>query len=52
MNPLPDRVVLLSLVITVCLCFALAAWTVRLHPSEAPLQWRAPSRGAPAGALL
>lgn len=41
MNPLPDRVVIVALIACVGLCFALAFWTVRLHPSaEPPLQWR------------
>jgi hypothetical protein len=41
MTPLPDRVVIVALVAAVGLCFALAFWTVRLHPSGAPpLQWR------------
>ena len=40
MSPLPDRVVVLGLLATVGLCFALAFWTVRLHPAEPPLQWR------------
>lgn len=44
MTPLPDRVVLLGLVITVGLCFALAFWTARLAPPpEGPLLWRQPS---------
>ena len=40
MTPLPDRVVVLALLVTIGVCFALAFWTVRLHPSEPPLQWR------------
>jgi len=41
MNPLPDRVVILSLAITVLLCFAIAAWTARLHtPPSDTLLWR------------
>ncbi|MFN9692800.1 MAG: hypothetical protein ACK52U_00320 [Synechococcaceae cyanobacterium] len=41
MNPLPDRVVIVSLAITVLLCFAVALWTARLTPStEEPLLWR------------
>lgn len=45
MNPLPDRVVLIGLVATIALCFALVFWTVRLQPRRVPpLQWRdAPS---------
>jgi hypothetical protein len=41
MNPLPDRVVLLALLTTIALCFALVFWTARLQPRpEPPLQWR------------
>jgi hypothetical protein len=37
-EPLPDRVVILGLLATLMLCFALVFWTVRLAPG--PLQWR------------
>jgi hypothetical protein len=48
MNPLPDRVVILSLTITVLICFAIALWTARLAPStESPLLWR--TSPAPSG---
>jgi hypothetical protein len=41
MNPLPDRVVLVALLTTIALCFALVFWTVRLQPRlEPPMQWR------------
>jgi energy-converting hydrogenase Eha subunit F len=41
MNPLPDRVVILGLLITLGLCFALVFWSVRLNPRPEPaLQWR------------
>jgi hypothetical protein len=41
MNPLPDRTVILALLVTVGLCFALVFWFVRLQPQpEPPLQWR------------
>jgi energy-converting hydrogenase Eha subunit F len=41
MNPLPDRVVILGLLITLGLCFALVFWSVKLNPRPEPqLQWR------------
>ncbi|EDY37530.1 hypothetical protein CPCC7001_409 [Cyanobium sp. PCC 7001] len=45
MTPLPDRVVIVALLATVGLCFALVFWTVKLHPrQELPMQWKdAPS---------
>ena len=58
MNPLPDRVVILSLTITILMCFAIAAWTARLNPPSADtLLWRSvpsqPSRpGSAAPAAL
>jgi hypothetical protein len=41
-EPLPDRVVILGLLATLMLCFALVFWTVRLAPGpgSSPLQWR------------
>lgn len=46
MNPLPDRVMIVGLIATIGLCFALAFWTARLAPSpEGPLHWR---QGPPA----
>lgn len=49
MTPLPDRVVVLGLVITVALCFALVFWSVKLNPRPEPqLQWRE-RPAAPAG---
>jgi hypothetical protein len=51
MTPLPDRTVILGLLATVVLCFALVFWTVRSHPGPGgqPLLWRnaAPDRTAP-----
>lgn len=41
MNSLPDRVVIVGLVATLGLVFALVFWFVRLQPAkELPLQWR------------
>ena len=41
MNPLPDRLVILGLLITLGLCFALIFWSVKLNPRPEPqLQWR------------
>jgi hypothetical protein len=41
MTPLPDRVVIVGLLITIGLCFAMAFWYARLHPPLAPpLLWR------------
>jgi len=41
MTPLSDRVVIVALIATVALVFALVFWTVRLQPSpDPPLQWR------------
>jgi hypothetical protein len=41
MNPLPDRVVIVGLVATLGLVFALVFWFVKLHPAnDLPLQWR------------
>jgi len=55
MNPLPDRTVIIGMVATLGLVFALVFWFVRLNPSQPPeLQWRdsPPSRPAPAQPLL
>ena len=41
MNPLPDRTVLIGLLATLGVVFALVFWFVRLAPpTEPPLQWR------------
>ncbi|MFM7361545.1 MAG: hypothetical protein ACKO6F_11630 [Cyanobium sp.] len=41
MTPLSDRAVVVALIATVGVVFALIFWTARLAPSpEAPLQWR------------
>jgi hypothetical protein len=47
MNPLPDRTVVVVVLTTIALCFALVFWTVRLNPRlEPPMQWRdAPAAG-------
>ena len=52
MTPLPDRTVILGMLITLGLVFALVFWFVRLSPSQTPpLQWRdtapAPAPAAP-----
>jgi hypothetical protein len=51
-NPLPDRTVLIGLLATLGLVFALVFWCVRLAPpAEPPLQWRQsppPAKAAPA----
>ena len=41
-EPLPDRIVILGLLVTLMLCFALVFWSVRLAPGagQSPLQWR------------
>lgn len=44
MTPLPDRQVVLALVATVLLCFALAFWASRPGVApEPPIQWRGSS---------
>ena len=41
LNPLPDRTVLIGLLTTLGLVFALVFWSVRLAPPvDPPLQWR------------
>lgn len=54
MTPLPDRVVIVGLIATVALVFALIFWSVRLHPGgDPPLQWReSPPQLRPGEALL
>jgi hypothetical protein len=53
MTPLSDRVVILGLIITVGLCFALAFWAARLGPGpEPPLQWRQAPQERPAAPLI
>ena len=48
MNPLPDRTVIVGLLATLGLCFAVVFWFVRLNPSsDGQMLWReAPSRPA------
>lgn len=47
-GPLPDRVVIVGLISTLGLVFALIFWTVRLSPpGDGPLLWRQPG-GVPA----
>ena len=41
MNPLPDRTVVVGILATLGLVFALVFWFVRLHPAQPdPLLWR------------
>lgn len=41
MSPWPDRVVIVGLLVTMGLSFALVFWFVRLHPAAPPpLEWR------------
>ena len=41
MNPLPDRTVIVAMLATLGVVFALVFWFVRLSPPQAPsLQWR------------
>jgi hypothetical protein len=48
MNPLPDRTVIVGLLATLGLCFAVVFWFVRLNPSsDGQMLWReGPSRPA------
>ena len=53
MNPLPDRTVIVGLLLTIALVFALVFWGARLSPSiDPPLQWRTPGDSGPARALF
>ena len=48
MNPLPDRTVVIGLVATLGVVFALVFWFVRLSPApEPPLLWRTPPVQSP-----
>lgn len=50
-TPLPDRTVLIGLLATLGLVFALVFWSVRLAPPREPqLQWREAPAPAPAPA--
>jgi len=53
MNPLPDRTVVIGLLATLGLVFALIFWYVRLAPpTDPPLLWRqGPSERAPASLI-
>jgi hypothetical protein len=51
MSPLSDRTVVVALLGTVALVFALIFWSVRMAPPEPSLRWREPAplvRPAPA----
>ncbi len=54
MKPLPDRVVILGLVATVALCFALVFWFVKATPGPArdPMLWRETPAGRPAPPVI
>ena len=54
MKPLPDRVVILGLVATVVMCFALVFWFVKGTPSPArdPMLWRETPTGRPASPVI
>jgi hypothetical protein len=52
MTPLPDRVVIAGLLMTIALCFALAFWTVRQGPAHHPLQWREAPQSRPGSSLI
>ncbi len=54
MTPLPDRVVILGLLATVLVCFALVFWFARSTPGPArqPMLWREPPAGRPAQPLI
>jgi hypothetical protein len=53
MTPLPDRVVILGLILGVALCFALAFWAARVGSgSEPPMLWRTAPASRPAGPVL
>jgi hypothetical protein len=48
MNPLPDRTVIVGLLATLGLVFAMVFWFVRISgTSEPALQWREPAPMAP-----
>jgi energy-converting hydrogenase Eha subunit F len=49
-TPLPDRVVILGVLITLGLCFSLIFWSVKLNPRPEPqLQWRDRPSSQPSG---
>jgi len=54
MTPLPDRTVILGLLATVALCFALVFWFVRINPGpeRQPMLWREAPAGRPAASLI
>jgi hypothetical protein len=54
MTPLPDRTVILGLLATVALCFALVFWTVRTNPGPGgqPMLWRDTPSGRSAQPLI
>lgn len=54
MTPLPDRTVILGLLATVALCFALVFWFVRINPGDArqPMLWKESPAARPARPLI
>jgi hypothetical protein len=53
MTPLPDRTVVLGLVVTLGLVFALVFWFVRLQPAgDPPLLWREQPQARPSQKAL
>jgi hypothetical protein len=56
-EPLPDRFLLLAILATLVLVFAVVVATAKLQPAPSPLQWREapagrPAAGRPAAGLI
>lgn len=54
MTPLPDRTVILGLLATVALCFALVFWFVKITPGpdRQPMLWKQTPAERPAQPLI